>query len=168
MALNTKGIGTAAKQDSVQFFLGAASNPTAFNDYFLKTNKVANIRTTGDMQRTREQIDATCLDSERKLNVPGFEEAATLDFTLAVVAGAQEDIETWYSESTQLVYGYVAFDNKNAILYAKGGTCTLGSATITGAQPGNLIETQCQLNIETVQDFASQAITPGGVGPAGG
>ena len=118
MALNTKGIGTAAKQDSVQFFLGVATNPTKFNDYFLKTNKVANIRTTGDMQRTREQIDATCLDSERKLNVPGFEEAATLDFTLAVVAGAQEDIETWYSESTQLVYGYVAFDNKNAILYA--------------------------------------------------
>ena len=79
MALNTKGIGTAAKQDSVQFFLGVASKPTKFNDYFLKTNKVANIRTTGDMQRTREQTEATCLDSERKLNVSGFEEATTLD-----------------------------------------------------------------------------------------
>ena len=167
MALNTKGIGTAVKQDSVQFFLGVASNPTKFNDYFLKTNKVANIRTTGDMQRTHEQTEATCLDSERKLNVSGFEEATTMDFTLAVVAGAQEDIETWYRESTQLVYGYVAFDNNNAILFAKGGTCTLGSATITGAQPGNLIETQCQLNIETIHNFADQPVTPGGVDAAG-
>lgn len=170
MALNVTGIGTAVKQDSVQFFLCKhnATGTGVFNNFFLKTSKVANIRTTGDLQRTREQIDATCLDSQRKLNVPGFEEAATLDVTLAVVAGATADLETWYASSDQLDWGYVAFDTKGEVLYAYGGTATLNSLTVTGAQPGNLIEYQAQINIETSKNFADQEITPGGVDAAGG
>ena len=166
MALNVKGIGTAVKQDSVQFFLGVASPelPSDWTGYFEYANKVANIRTTGDFARQREQIDATCLDSMQKLNVPGFQEATTVDMTLAVVAGAQDDLEDWYQNSTQLLWGYVAFDNQQRILYAKGGTCTIGTATLTGAQVGNLVETSVQLNIESTLDFSKSPITPGGHG----
>lgn len=168
MALNQKGIGTAVMQDSVQFFLGAVS-PTAtgvFNDYFLKTNKVANLQSIGDLARAKEQIDATCLDSDNKLNVPGFQEATTVDTTIVVVAGQTTDINTWYETGKQLVWGYVAFDRQDQILYAYGGTATIGTATLTGASVGNLITMNVQLNIETMKNYDSEEITPGGVDPA--
>lgn len=165
----TQGVATAIGKDTAQLFL-CAHNPEGtgiFNDFFLKTSKVANIMNIGEILQQYQAVQVNVLDQD-SYNLQGPKEPTTFDLTLAVVKGQSSVITEWWKTRARLDWGIAFFDVTGAVILAFGGTANLASATISGAEAGNIVQFQCQLNAETMDDFSESEITSGGVTPAGG
>lgn len=133
--------GIAAQKDSTRMYA------TTKGSTFVGGDKLTNIKSIGDIGPDTDEIDSTCLDSNNKESVQGFDDYGTQDIEQNITQNEFDKWMDWKDAGTTLQFGFVATDIAGTPVMKYTTEGWIKSVKATGPSVGALLTVKATIRI---------------------